>query len=177
MGIPHWITKAANEAGDEKGASVNFMDETYKKLLDQYKGGKLDEWASQVVEEVELLRDVMNAAISQVNQKMTGVAKTAAPEKPKGPPASTKEGPLDFGDERLKEEMTPPAEAPTGPLSKTPTKKLLPKMKEPETTKWKEIRFNKRTGTWQTVVTIRHTRNFLSEDEAVEFTKRAGLGD
>jgi len=52
---------------------------------------------------------------------------------------------------------------------------LPPKIKEPETTKWKEIRFNKRTGTWQVVITTRHVRNFLTENEAIDFTKKASL--
>jgi len=183
MAIPSWLQKTASEVEevkDEKGPSVNFMDDTYKKLLDMYKGGKLDDWASQIMEEVECLRDVMNTAISQVNQKLEPMAKTAAPK--------TKEKPFDFGDARLKEDVTPREEKEDAEeaeedgddektiLPGTVNRKLPPKMKEPETTKWKEIRFNKRTGTWQVVVTIRHTRNFLSEDEAVDFTKQASQG-
>jgi hypothetical protein len=167
MAIPKWITATVNEV--DKSTSVDFMDDTYKKLLDMYKGGKLDDWASQVIEELECLRDVMNTAVSQVNQKLEGgVDKTAAP-------ASKAEAPFEFGDERLKEEMTPKKEDTALPAS--PSRKLPPKIKEPETTKWKEIRFNKRTGTWQTVITIRHTRNFMTEAEAIDFTKKAGLNE
>lgn len=162
MGIPQWLNKVAE---DHKDAPVDFSDSTYAKLVDMYKQGKLDGWASQVVEEVEQLRDVMNSAIAQVSTKL-GLAKTAAPATT--PAAPKKDIPFDIGDERLKEE----------PTKQLPgTRKLPPKMKEPETTKWKEIRFNKRTGTWQTVVTIRHTRNFITESEAVDFTKKAELDD
>lgn len=160
MAIPQWIKKTAEEA--DKHDSINFADGTYNKLIDMYKSGALDEWASQIVEEVECLRSVMNNAVSEVSRKL-GLVKTAAP----AAPAAPKEGPLDFGDERLKEVPAPGATS--------PNRKMSPKMKEPETTKWKEIRFNKRTGTWQTVVTIRHVRNFMTEDEAVDFTKKAGL--
>ncbi len=159
MAIPQWLNKAAK---DHQDAPVDFSDGTYAKLIEMYKQGKLDEWASGVVEEVEQLRDVMNTAITQVSSKL-GIAKTAAPAvaEPKKP---AKDLPFEIGDERLKEEPNPGI-----------NRKLPPKMKEPETTKWKEIRFNKRTGTWQVVVTIRHTRNFMSENEAVEFTKKADL--
>jgi hypothetical protein len=146
-----------------------------------YKGGKLDDWASQVMEEVECLRDVMNTAVSQVNQKLEQpvVAKTAAPTKEKPKAKDNLDKPFDFGDARLTEEAPKEIseddedEEDKGLLPPSNNRKLPPKMKEPETTKWKEIRFNKRTGTWQVVVTIRHTRNFLSEDEAVDFTKKA----
>jgi hypothetical protein len=161
MSIAPWIKKTAEEA-EHKEAPVDFSDHYYAKLVDMYKQGKLDSWASQIVEEVEQLRDVMNSAISQVSCKL-GLTKIAA--------APVKDMPFELGDERLKEVPTPKK------LDKgeQPARRLPPKMKEPETTKWKEIRFNKRTGTWQTVVTIRHTRNFLSENEAVEFTKKAEL--
>lgn len=159
MAIPQWLNKVAE---DHKDAPVDFSDGTYAKLLDMYKQGKLDEWASGVVEEVEQLRDVMNSAIAQVSTKLE-LTKTAAPA---AKPA--KDLPFEIGDERLKEEKNP---------GEAGVRRLPPKMKEPETTKWKEIRFNKRTGTWQVVVTIRHTRNFMSENEAVDFTKKAELED
>ena len=179
--IPSWIIKTAN---DEKGTSVKLTDDTYKKLLDMYKGGKLDEWATQVMEEIECLLDVVNTAIDQVSQKLEGkpaVAKTASPAKEKEKEKEKVEHttPLDFGDERLKEEMSTEEEEEEEKriLPGTVNRKLPPKMKEPETTKWKEIRFNKRTGTWQTVISIRHTRNFMTEDEAVDFTKKAELNE
>lgn len=162
MAIPQWLNKVAE---DHKDAPVDFSDGTYAKLLDLYKQGKLDAWASGVVEEVEQLRDVMNTAIAQVSTKLE-LTKTAAPAAVKEKPA--KDMPFEVGDERLRE--VPKAE-------EGGARRLPPKMKEPETTKWKEIRFNKRTGTWQVVVTIRHTRNFMSENEAVDFTKKAELED
>jgi len=165
MAIPQWLRKAAEEAG-HKDAPVDFSDGTYAKLIEMYKSGKLDNWASGVIEEVEQLRDVMNSAVSQVSSKL-GLTKIAL--KDGGPMA--KDAPFEIGDERLKEVPT----APKPKAGEEPSRRLPPKMKEPETTKWKEIRFNKRTGTWQVVVTIRHTRNFMSENEAVDFTKKASL--
>lgn len=167
MAIPQWVKKVAEEAHKD---TVNFTDSTYDKLVDMYKSGKLDDWASQVVEEVEQLRDVMNTAISQVSNKL--LLKEAAP-KTALKTAPMKELPFDIGDNRLKEIPDVPLKLNT-PETGT-NRKLPPKMKQPETTKWKEIRFNKRTGTWQVVVTIRHTRNFMSENEAVDFTKKAEL--
>ena len=155
MGIPHWIAKTAKEDGESP--NVNFSDSTYDKLLGLYNEGKLDNATAQIVEEVEYLRDVMNHTVSQIKDKMA-ISKEAAPA-PEKPMAPAKE--------------VPPPSPSGAPLSKT---KLEPRLKEPETTKWKEIRFNKRTGTWQCVITTRLTRNFLSEDAAVEFTKKASLG-
>lgn len=162
MTIPQWLSKVAEEHTE---SPVDFSDGTYARLVDMYKQGKLDAWASKVVEEVEQLRDVMNSAVSHVSAKL-GLVKVAAPIPAKVNTPTPKDGPLEVGDDRLRE--VPKID---------PTRKLPPKMKEPETTKWKEIRFNKRTGTWQVVVTIRHTRNFMSENEAVEFTKKADLED
>jgi hypothetical protein len=172
MAIPQWITKTANEVSD---AASNVTSSTWEHILELQKAGKLPEHLAQAAEEIQSLLTLIDHAVVEIDKgmgekPMTKMAAPATKEKPK-----EKEGPLDFGDERLlekgPEEDDDEEEKPT--LPGTVNRKLPPKMKEPETTKWKEIRFNKRTGTWQTVITIRHTRNFLSEDEAVEFTKKA----
>jgi len=46
-----------------------------------------------------------------------------------------------------------------------------PNREEPESTKWKEIRFNKKDGKWQIVTTTRVVRNYNSEDEALDAAK------
>lgn len=171
MAIPSWISKAAEELDKGKDALVNFSDHTYDKLVELYKGGKLDETSSALVEEMEELRGVLNHAVAQASEQILSIKKEAAPAAPPKPKGKGEDAPFDFGDERLKEEMTP---APASPKGETPGK-LPARIKQPETTKWKEIRFNKRTGTWQVVVTIRHTRNFSTENEAVEFTKKAEM--
>lgn len=174
MAIPQWITKAAN---DVKDTASNITSSTWEHILELQKAGKLPEHFAQAAEEIQSLLTLIDHAVGEIDKGVKEkpvekqMAKIAAPtkEKPKG-----KEGPLDFGDERLLEEG--PKDEDVEEKTTLPgavNRKLPPKMKEPETTKWKEIRFNKRTGTWQTVITIRHTRNFLSEDEAVEFTKQA----
>lgn len=170
--IPDWINRAADEIGPiNKDAKVNFSDETHSKLLKLHQEGKLDPWAKEALEEIETLRGVMNEAVLQVDKKLAQPMTKEAKVPPAPPKKAEVEAPLDFGDERLKEEMTPALDEKGKEVERLPATKV----KQPETTKWKEIRFNKRTGTWQTTVTIRHTRNFMSENEAVEFAKKANL--
>ena len=67
MSIPKWITDVTSE---EKLKQVNFQDETYDKLLSMYKSGELEDWAAEVVEEVEYLRDVMNTAVANAGGRI-----------------------------------------------------------------------------------------------------------
>ena len=169
MSIPEWINKVAADNSLEKDSK--FSDEIYTSLL---KNENLNEEQRETLDEISTLLDVCDVATKKLHENISGtIRKEAAP---KLPPAASK-APETITDEDLG--MTPDvAEAlhkPKDDIPKIPGAKIPPKVKQPETTKWKEIRFNKRTGTWQTVVTIRHTRNFLTEDEAVDFTKKAGL--
>jgi hypothetical protein len=180
MAIPQWLTKTASEVKD---ATPNLSSPTWDEIVEQYKAGKLNPWSVQVVEEVLALLGVVDTAIAALQKQKDQpesldkpMDKKAAPTKEKEKAKPADDAPFDFGDDRLKEEMTPEKED-KDVLPGSVNRKLPPKMKEPETTKWKEIRFNKRTGTWQVVVTIRHTRNFLSEDEAVDFTKKASQNE
>ncbi len=160
MSIPKWLAKAAEECTEK--LNVNFSDPIYEKFLGLYNEGKLDEGAERVVEEIEYLRDVMNHAVAKLS--LNKEAKEGAPADELSEPVKS-----DKTDKLLEVPPTPPSGKPV-------ERKMLPgRVKEPETTKWKEIRFNKRTGTWQCVITTRMTRNFLSENEAVEFTKKANL--
>lgn len=172
MSIPNWL-KATIKESIEK-ASVNFSDATgtYEGLLELYSKGQLDEKAAQAVEEIQSLLNLIEDATGKLDREVAGLKKIAAP------PATA---PISYGDanvDKLLKESPPMVPSPVDELKEEPKKaiprgKLPPKIKQPETTKWKEIRFNKRTGTWQVVVTIRHTRNFLTENEAVDFTKKA----
>ena len=162
MSIPKWLTKTAVEEV-EKSSGVNFSDPAYEKLLGLYNEGKLNEEDALRVEQLEYLRDIMNHTVSKMSiSKEAKESPATLPEKK--PPQEPKV-------EKSIPEVPPPFSS-GRPIEKS---KLPPRVKEPETTKWKEIRFNKRTGTWQCVVTTRLTRNFLSENEAVEFTKKANL--
>jgi len=59
------------------------------------------------------------------------------------------------------------------PAEKLPERKILPgKQPEPSSTKWKEIRFNKKDSKWQVISNVRTVRNFNSEEEALEFAKK-----
>lgn len=167
MGIPEWLTRTAKESIEK--TSVKFSDETFSRLLDKYQKGLLDAAASSAVEEILSLLGVIDNAVAKLDQNVSGLNKAAKTESL-------------TGDDRIDKllEETPANKAPEPkpeamPDAKTPAPKgkIPAKIKQPETTKWKEIRFNKRTGTWQTVVTVRHSRNFLTEEEAVEFTKFA----
>ena len=173
MAIPQWITKTANEVKD---AASNVTSPAWEGLVEKYKAGTLDQWGTQVVEEVLSLLGVIDSAITELEKKVgekPAMAKIALAETPDKKKSKEKEGPFDFGDERLVEKGPEEVEEDKEVLPGAVNRKLPPKMKEPDTTKWQEIRFNKRTGTWQTVITIRHTRNFMTKDEAVEFTKKA----
>lgn len=168
MPIPEWLTKVAAEAKD---SSVDFMDARYADLLNKLKEGKLDDTTASAVDEIEQLRGVINQAVSKLTGTMHKEAKT---------PLKTSPTDDDYSPEAMK--LTPDEEKVNKLIADSPEVadkpkpgKLPAKIKQPETTKWKEIRFNKRTGTWQVVVTIRHTRNFLSENEAVDFTKKASM--
>lgn len=168
MSIPQWISKTAEEAvepkvTDDAKLPVNFQDKAYDQLLEMYSNGTLDEEASQIIEEVEFLRDVMNVAISNVKRKV--LDKDVLKKEAKDAPV------LDFSKST---ENVPPA-MPSGRLPKSLPQRLSPKLKDPETTKWKEIRFNKRTGTWQAVVTTRSVKNFTIENEAIDFIKKANI--
>lgn len=168
MPIPEWLSKVAAEAKD---SSVDFMDARYADLLNKLKEGKLDDTTASVVDEIEQLRGVINAAVSKLTGTMHKEAKAPVAE-----PPAMKLTPDEQQAQALIADS--PEDAPPKDLDGKPKPGKIPaKVKQPETTKWKEIRFNKRTGTWQVVVTIRHTRNFLSENEAVDFTKKASMDD
>jgi len=164
MKIPSWISKVASESEEEK-TKVNLQDPIYSELKE--KVGE-DEDKLTALSEIDFLVNFANYAISQLAVQM-GLIKEAAskqmPSLPKLPPE------MSVPEAREKITEVPPS------LPGDKGGKLPGKIREPETTKWKEIRFNKRTGTWQTVVTTRHTRNFATENEAVEFTKKAELND
>lgn len=162
MPISEWLLKVAAESKD---GSVDFMDERYADLLNRLKEGKLDDTTASVVNEIEQLRGVINAAVSKLTGTLHKEAKAPAAEPTLTP------------DELQAQDLI--ADAPEVPPKETKpsTGKIPAKIKQPETTKWKEIRFNKRTGTWQVIVTIRHSRNFLSENDAVDFTKKASMDD
>ena len=175
MGIPNWVRTALKESIEK--TSVEFSDATgtLDQLLDLYARGQLDEKSAAAVEEIKTLLNLVENATEKLGKTVGGLSKIA------------KDEPISFGDKNvdnlLKESppMVPsPAETAAPALApgkdKAPSKGKLPaKIKQPETTKWKEIRFNKRTGTWQVIVTIRHSRNFLTENDAVDFTKKASV--
>jgi len=165
MKLPSWIIKTAEDLGEIKepveegfstqdGHIVNFSDPLYHELLDKYGNQQLSDEQVAALEQVEYLRDLINVAVARLHDGAI-TKEAAAPSKP------------------LSAVPDLPAEVPpTMPSGKQP--KVLPaRIKEPETSKWKEIRFNKRTGTWQGVVSTRHVRNFNSEAEAVDFIKKA----
>jgi hypothetical protein len=170
MAIPKWIEDAVHI---EKNSKVNFSDEMHSKLKDAAKAGHLSEEALEALAQVEQMLGVAADSVGVLCQRHLSdgaISKEAKPlPPPPPPPATSKVSPADMG-------MGPGLAEPQKPMMSKPKPGKLPgRVKEPETTKWKEIRFNKRTGTWQVVVTIRHTRNFLSENEAVDFTKKASL--
>lgn len=176
MAIPEWINKTVNDSL-EKNSKVNFSDETHSKLLAAVE--TLPEADKETLEQISQLLGVINVAVGELGKKYLGdIKKEAAPRVPPAavkvspppplPAAKLQDADLGMGS-GISEPQKPMMSKPKGPG------KLPAKIKEPETTKWNEIRFNKRTGTWQVVITVRHTRNFLSENEAVDFTKKASL--
>jgi hypothetical protein len=171
MGIPKWLSKAAEEAEPKK---PSFTNEIWEKILSLSDGGKLDDSLTEFVEEMKSLKDLMDTALGKLTEQAAITKQAKAPELPKSKeePEHLKLTPEEERINKLINEVPPSAPKETNPSGR---KKLAPRLKEPETTKWKEIRFNKRTGTWQVVVTIRHTRNFMSENDAIDFTKKAEL--
>jgi len=165
--IKNWIMKTAEELGEivddesyktKDGRSISFHDEAYEELRKKATDGQLSDEVATAVSEIEFLLDTAKVATARILDKME--TKEGAT---KGIPASPAAVEKDL------KAVPPPL-----PSGKDPTK-IPGKIKEPETTKWKEIRFNKRTGTWQVVITTRHTRNFATEDEAIDFTRKASL--
>jgi len=158
MKIANWIFKAA--ADESREQSINLTDAAYEDLLTQYHEGKLDDVDADTLEEIEFLRDLINVAATKL---IRGTTKEAAPK-----PLPNKKP----GDEtvmRTVEKVPPPL--PSG--ATFPERKKLPgKSPEPEATKWKEIRFNKREGKWQVIVSLRTVRNFNTEEEALDYAKK-----
>jgi hypothetical protein len=145
MNIPDWLKDVTNDKKPAVVKKAMFNEEAYKALLAKASEGKFDESKTQALGEITELLKVVDNAVESLSN---GLTKKAAP-------------------------LMPPASMPAPAKKKKNV--LPPKIKEPETSKWKEIKFNKRTGTWQVVVTQRHVRNFLSENEAIDFTKKASL--
>lgn len=169
MPIPDWLSKVAEDITAESS--------TYKTRIEKLKADAHAQHA-EALEEAEQLADLLDAVLN----KIEGIHKEAKDVQPTAKvtpaPKSTSETFKLTPEEEQAQELI--ADAPEVPpktldLGKGSKGKVPAKIKQPETTKWKEIRFNKRTGTWQVIVTIRHSRNFLSENDAVEFTKKANL--
>ena len=173
MSIENWILKTAGEVGEmtqneayktSKGREVKFSDEAYNELRARAQKGDLSPEQIEAVSQIEYLWDTIKVATARLHDQLEAPEQVEAATKPM-PKAPEK---VDEVVEEVKEEV-PPAM----PSGNKPANKLAPTIKEPETTKWKEIRFNKRSGTWQAVVTTRHTRNFETESEAIDFLKKA----
>lgn len=160
MRIPSWILKTAEK---DDTPAISFSDPAYDELFSKYKSGSLDDEAADAVEQIEYLRDVMNVAVSKL---LKGNSKEAATkELPKDTPAA------DLPTPPARKEVPPPA--PSGAtLPARENDKKKEKVPEPEATKWKEIRYNKRDGKWEAIVTTRSVRHFNTEDEAIDFTKK-----
>ena len=171
MEIKNWILKTADDIGEveekedhevyktKDGRLIEFGDKVFEELRQKLIKGELSEEEQATVSEIEYLLDTAKVATARMLDNM------GSPSDKEGATKTLPENPAEVGE-------VPPAL----PSKREPTK-IPPKIKEPETTKWKEIRFNKRTGSWQVVVTQRHTRNFASEDEAITYTRKAELDD
>jgi len=143
MGIPNWIIKVADTKVDNL-----FPEDEYKNLLQKYDQGNLSGEEADALEEIAYLLHIIKTAVSKL---VSPIKEAAAPE-------STPS-----------KEVVPPATLP----KVLPDRKVLPgKTPEPSSTKWKEIRYNKRDGKWQIITSIRTVRNFNSEEEALEFGKK-----
>lgn len=171
MKIPNWISKVADEGEvvkeekPEEHSEINFNSNDYGELCK----GELSPEKAAALEQVKELICFLNMVVDKLKRGDD----VAEDHHPKEAPAMLKEA---ANNTKQMPNLGPPLPNPVKEDQGRGQKSLPPaKIKEPETTKWKEIRFNKRTGTWQVVITTRHVRNFLSENEAIDFTKKAQL--
>ena len=148
--ISEWILKTAEEA--EKSV-VDLSDPKYKELCEKYEKDQLTAKEAGAFEEIEYLRDLVNVVATKI---LNGLCTDKEAAKPPSPEPSKKE--------------VPPPMASGKEMAQKP--KVLPAMPgntEPQVTRWKEVRFNKKDGKWQTVLSERTVNNFNTEDEALEF--------
>ncbi len=166
-GIPEWIVSTAEAEGvDVSGyKNINLNDPVFQQLNDQYRKGSLSENDADAFEEIEYLRDVINVAVAKLSERMTSPEKEAAT---KTLPDTDK---IDEVPDLPEEKAEVPPPLPSGKDTPERKKTIIPGKGEPDTTKWKEVRFNKRAGKWQAVVTTRVVRNYDSEVAALDAAK------
>lgn len=171
MPIPKWLSDAAAKVPQvsvkgyqvANGPAINFDDPLYAELYTKYITGQLNEVDASAVDEIEFLRDVANQATAKLISAMQN--KLAADEEPKAAEPKAKPSKIEAVEPA---EVAPKTEKKEEKGEEGKVTHKNDKLPEPGTSKWREVRYNERLDTWQSISTERTVQNFNSEDEAID---------